>query len=375
MKVLYDHQIFDLQEYGGISRYFCELMRVYAATGAPAFELACPYTTNAYLWEAPFLRLNTPLTRRRYRGSGVVNRLLAKRRNRPAAMAALRRGEFDLFHPTYYDPYFLDHLGGKPFVLTVHDMTHERYHGCYPGDDPTAEWKRLLAKEAAHLVAVSRFTKDEIVTCYGVSEEKISVVYHGSSLAVPSAGIIQTKLPQSYLLYVGERGRYKNFAFAIRALAPLFRDNPDLWLVCAGGGPFEVEEQALLDGLGLWGRTLQAGFADMELAAVYGGAVALVFPSLCEGFGIPVLEAFACGCPALLARRSSLPEVGGEAATYFDPEDGEELLDQASRLLQDPDLRHALIAAGRERAGEFSWERTAAETRGVYARVIGGGGA
>lgn len=127
MKILYDGQIFDFQQYGGISRYFYELMRSYAASGAPQFELACPYTTNAYLWGAPFLKLNTLLTRKRFKGSGLVNNLLARGRNRSAAETALQAGAYDLFHPTYYDPYFLDHLGDKPFVLTVHDMTHERY--------------------------------------------------------------------------------------------------------------------------------------------------------------------------------------------------------------------------------------------------------
>lgn len=105
MKLLYDHQIFDFQQYGGISRYFYELMRCYAAVGAPEFELACPYTTNAYLWDAPFLKLNTLLTRKRFKGSGLVNNLLAGRKNRSAAEAALQAGDYDLFHPTYYDPY------------------------------------------------------------------------------------------------------------------------------------------------------------------------------------------------------------------------------------------------------------------------------
>jgi len=122
--------------------------------------------------------------------------------------------------------------------------------------------------------------------------------------------------------------------------------------------------------LGLPGRCLQTGLNDRELAAAYAGALALVFPSLYEGFGIPVLEAFACGCPALLAGRSSLPEVGGDAALYFDPESGEELLCQAARLLHDPALRESLAAAGRERLRGFSWERTAAQTLAVYEGII-----
>jgi len=370
MKLLYDHQIFDLQQYGGISRYFYELMRCYTATGEPGFELACPYTTNAYLWQAPFLRLNTPLTRRRYTGSGVVNRLLAERRNRPAAEAALDEGDYDLFHPTYYDPYFLGHLGGRPFVLTVHDMIHERYPECFPPDDPTTGWKRLLAERASHVIADSASTRNDLLEFFGLSAEKVTTVHLGCSLLPPSGGTCLPRLPGNYLLYVGERRGYKNFSFAVRSLAPLFRENPDLRLVCVGGGPFGGEETALFSELGLHDRCQQTGLNDRELAAAYAGAVALVFPSLYEGFGIPVLEAFACGCPALLAGRSSLPEVGGDAALYFDPENGEELLGQAARLLHDPALRESLAAAGRERLRGFSWERTAAQTRAVYDTII-----
>ena len=372
MKLLYDHQIFDFQQYGGISRYFYELMRSYAASGEPRFELACPYTTNAYLWGAPFLKLNTPLTRKRFTGSGLVNNLLARGKNRSAAEAALQAGAYDLFHPTYYDPYFLDHLGDKPFVLTVHDMTHERYPDCYPANDPTAGWKQLLVERAAHILADSQSTKSDLLEFCRVPAEKVTVVHLGCSLASMATADSAVALPEKYLLYVGERSRYKNFAFAVRAMAPLFREQPGLQLLCVGGGVFTPEERALIVELGLTGRCRQMRLADDELVAAYSHAVALIFPSLCEGFGIPVLEAFACGCPAILSKRTSLPEVGGDAALYFDPERGEELLSQVTRLLADNTLRAELVQAGRERVREFSWERTAAETRAVYARVLGG---
>lgn len=372
MKILYDGQIFDFQQFGGISRYFYELMRCYSAAGTPQFELACPYTTNAYLWSAPFLKLNTMLTRKRFMGSGLVNNLLARGKNRSAAEAALQSGNYDLFHPTYYDPYFLDHLGGKPFVLTVHDMTHERYPDCYPAADPTSEWKRLLVERAAHLITVSDSTKNDLIEFCRVSSEKITVIHHGCSLE-PITGSEEVQLlPEKYLLYIGERSRYKNFAFAVRALAPLFREQSGLQLLCVGGGVFTPEELALLAELMLTGRCRQIRLADAELATAYSHAVALIFPSLCEGFGIPVLEAFACGCPAILSKRTSLPEVGGDAALYFDPESGEELLSQTARLVTDKSLREELVQAGRERIREFSWARTAAETRAVYAGVLGG---
>ena len=370
MKILYDGQIFDLQQYGGISRYFYELMRCYAATGELEFELACPYTTNAYLWEAPFLKLNTPLTRKRFKGSGLVNNLLARSRNRSAAETALQAGDYDLFHPTYYDPYFLEHLGEKPFVLTVHDMIHERYPECYPNADPTAGWKQVLVEHSSHIIADSQSTKNDLIKFCRVKEDKVTVVYLGCSLAPPATADSAIPLPEKYLIYVGERSRYKNFTFAVRSLVPLFRENQDLQLLCAGGGGFDAEELALFADLGLTGRCSQLRLDDKVLAAAYAGAVALVFPSLCEGFGIPVLEAFACGCPVILSNRTSLPEVGGDAALYFEPECGEELLSQAARLIADNSLRQEFIIAGRERARAFSWERTAMETLAVYTKIL-----
>jgi glycosyltransferase involved in cell wall biosynthesis len=198
----------------------------------------------------------------------------------------------------------------------------------------------------------------------------ISVIYHGCSLQPQSAARKLPQLPEQYLLFVGERGRYKNFPFTLRALAPLLLGNSGLNMVCAGGGAFTGEEHAMLDGLGLHGRCRQFSLDDTELAAAYSGAVTLVFPSLSEGFGMPVLEAFACGCPALLSSRTSLPEVGGEAVLYFDPENMEELRTQAERLLVDASLRAGLIAKGLARVREFTWERTAAATRDVYAKVL-----
>jgi glycosyltransferase involved in cell wall biosynthesis len=370
MKILYDHQIFDLQQYGGISRYFCELMRAFTAAGEPAFALACPYTTNAYLWQAEFVRLNTPLTRRRFRGSGVVNNLLARRRNGRAARTALAAGDYDLFHPTYYDPYFLPLLGGKPFVLTVHDMIHELYPDCFPADDPTRQWKALLVQRAAHVIADSSSTRADLVAFCGVPADRVTVIHLGCSRPGPAGTGNQPELPARYLLFVGERSRYKNFDFAVQALAPLLADQAGLQLVCVGGGTFTAQEQSLLARLGLAGRCRQLTLDDAGLARAYRNALALVFPSLCEGFGIPVLEAFANGCPAILSDRSSLPEVGGEAALYFDPENGEALRSQVSQVLRDALLRERLVQAGRERARAFSWERTARETRGVYELVV-----
>ena len=137
------------------------------------------------------------------------------------------------------------------------------------------------------------------------------------------------------------------------------------------GHPFDPGERALLERLGVAARVVHVDATEGTLRALYRRATAFAFPSLYEGFGFPVLEAFAEGCPAALARTSSLPEVGGEAAVYFDPIDAASMRDTVARLLADAPLRADLAARGRERVRAFTWEATCAGTAEAYRRALG----
>jgi glycosyltransferase involved in cell wall biosynthesis len=147
-------------------------------------------------------------------------------------------------------------------------------------------------------------------------------------------------------------------------------EDKELFLVCAGGGPFTPDETRFLRRLGIGGRARQYGINDSSLCQLYRRAIAFVFPSLYEGFGLPVLEAFACGCPAILARASSLPELGGEAAAYFEPKSYDGMKDTMARVTEDEDLRAAMVRKGTERARLFSWDKTAEETKKVYQEMV-----
>ena len=367
MKVLYDHQSFTGLTYGGVSRYFFELMRSFTKRQDIDFELSLRLSNNEYLDQASFSR------HLRYRSLSQlpnVNRV-ASVLNRLYSLHRIQAGKFDVFHPTYYHRYFLSSLGAKPFVLTFHDAASERFGDKYPDlGEGLYDIKRKLLERADAVVTVSEFSKDEILRYFPVNPEKINVVHLGTAFGTEpiddSAYPYAVVEPFPYLLYVGKRRLYKNFDSFFRAMQPVLRQHPDLHVICAGGGVFSRDEQAMFHNARLSERVHYRPVTDAGLLSLYRNARAFVFPSLNEGFGIPVLEAFSGGCPVILSNCSSLPEVGGEAAVYFDPEDDGSIADAVERVLTDDVLRKDLIRKGTERLCCFSCDKTARQTLGVY---------
>ncbi|AQG79666.1 glycosyltransferase family 4 protein [Spirosoma montaniterrae] len=365
MKVLYDHQSFTGLSYGGVSRYFFELMRSFSKRSDIAFELSLRLSNNEYLDQVSFSR------HMRYRSlarSMNVNRL-ASALNRQYSLSRIRSGNFDVFHPTYYHRYFLKAIGNKPFAVTFHDATSERYGELYPDlGEGLYDVKKQLMRRADCIISVSEFSKQEILRYFPIEPEKIHVIHLGTSLAEQAASVNSDPalVPFSYLLYVGKRPLYKNFNGFFRAVQPVLQQHPDLHLVCAGGGPFSRDEQGLFHAARLANRVHYRPVTDTGLMNLYKHAEAFVFPSLNEGFGIPVLEAFSGGCPVILSDRSSLPEVAGDAAVYFDPENDDSIAQAVERVLTDKALQDQLRRRGTERLSHFSCEKTARQTLEVY---------
>jgi glycosyltransferase involved in cell wall biosynthesis len=380
MKLLYDHQIFTWQNYGGISRYFSELMNQFIPSPWVDFRLALRYSQNEHLHQNP--RLNRFWTQRNDFFSGsqffsalqkkihinVLNHILNNQRE---SIKQLKGQDFDLFHPTYYDPYFLKHLGKKPYVLTIYDMIHEIFPDAFDKNDLTRNRKKTLADNAKQIIAISDNTKKDIVKYLDIPEDKIQVIYLADSLSqmknaefsyVPGS----IRVPKHYLLYIGNRSGYKNFSFLIDGLFPVLKKNADLDIVCAGGGYFSNSEKKMIRNMNMVTRIHHYPADDATLQCLYKKAYAFIFPSLYEGFGIPVLEAFSFGCPAMLSSTSSLPEVGGDSALYFDPLDRTSLTNAVERILSNGTLRKNLIMKGFERSKLFSWEKTASMTKKVY---------
>jgi glycosyltransferase involved in cell wall biosynthesis len=290
--------------------------------------------------------------------------------NKKAAIEILKEGDYDIFHPTYYDSYFLDYIGSKPFVLTVYDLIHQVFpeFGLYEKRDKT---HRMLDRADA-VLAISESTKNDLVTLFNVPEEKITVTHLANSLQQDEVEVpndFKNALPEAYILFVGMRGIYKNFLFFVQVFAALQRQHKNLHVVCAGT-TFNQAENYQFQKLGIANYMHSMFVSDAELTYLYKHAVAFIFPSMYEGFGIPVLEAFSCGCPVLLSRTSSFPEVAGNAGIYFDPKNAVSMLAALQIVITDNTLRQQKIAEGYTQEKKFSWQTTGNQTIEVYKRLI-----
>jgi glycosyltransferase involved in cell wall biosynthesis len=304
---------------------------------------------------------------------------LQEQLGRAGSLKTLQSGSPDIFHPTYFGDYFLDALQRQktPFVLTVHDMIHEKFgHGkqsFFSLDKKVVENKRKLAQLASAIVVVSENTRNDLLRHMPeLNPEKIHTVYHGSSLHRNQAGSKnQLILPERYLLFVGQRGAYKNFNWMLKELAPLIHTYSDLYLVCVGGFGINQTEKTLIQNLNLSNKVVHAKVhTDEELAELYARAQCFIFPSSYEGFGIPVLEAFACSCPVLLNASSSLPEVGSDAALYFQDGNGDDLRSLTEMILNNKELSKLLIINGLNRLKSFSWQNTVLQHEAIYKQVL-----
>lgn len=360
MEILYDYQTFIDQKFGGISRYFAELM-----TRLPEgyhFRNPVVLSSNVYLKSVPGMWASTmwlPRFMKKGKKAYRINESISRR--------VLERGKYDIFHPTYYNPYFLKSVK-RPYVITVHDMIHEKFAEIFPERDHTAEMKKLTVMNASRIIAISNNTKKDLIELYGIPDDRIDVVYQGYGLDTSREESVEG-LPSRYILYVGGRFGYKNFDRFCEAFSLLHREYPDIELVCTGV-PFDPMEQAMIDRLGIGGCTRSVFVSEPQLTYLYKHAACFVYPSLYEGFGIPILEAYASGCPLALSDASCFPEVARDGGAYFDPYNVESMADTMRRLISDTHLCETLVARGREILASYSWDKMARETAAVYSRTV-----
>jgi glycosyltransferase involved in cell wall biosynthesis len=361
LPVCIDDQVFTVQPRGGISRYFTELIRAFRTVPelGVAAETPFRYVVNEYLLdlEPGRYRRPAPIPESLQRGRILRGLNRARMGPRPSRRAIL--------HHTYYFPERLD-LPAAARLCTVYDMIPEVFPELFPAGSPHQAKDRYV-QECDAILSISHATKADLLAHYGTLDKPVVVTPLGVADAFFTPDGDRHDTADPYVLFVGQRGWYKNFDVVLRAFARLEAEGTGAPRLVCVGPPFDEDEQARIAELGLEQRVTRPPVADWELPVLYAGATCLVFPSRYEGFGLPIIEAFAAGCPAVLAEMACSLEVGGDAAQYFAPDDDEALAAILERLGSDTTERGAWVAAGRARARDFTWRRTAELTRDVYA--------
>jgi len=363
MKILVDHQIFLSQKYGGISNYHSTIHQMIndMQTEHSSTILALG-SDNEYV--DPQLNILRPLN---IRGKKILRAI------NEHTMSRLMRG-FDVFHPSYYDNYFLQWRQQLPFVLTVHDMIPERnFFYDQIGRDLIRDKKNLVYK-ANRLIAISEATKADMLEFYDIDPERIDVIHHGYPTTfdrfLTNERKPSVKPAQPYILFVGNRYAYKNFDLFVESVAELLIKY-DLQLQVVGPLPSQKEQQ-LIAGLNIASHVNFRGHvSEEELFHCYHNALCFGFPSLEEGFGIPLLEAATANCPVVCSDIDIFREVADDSALYFDPRSKESIHQQVEKLVLSDSLRLDLIQCGHENLKRFSWKKAAKKTLDTYRRAAG----
>jgi glycosyltransferase involved in cell wall biosynthesis len=284
----------------------------------------------------------------------------------------------ELFHATEH---LLLPLRRVPTVLTVHDMIFK----LFPEHQKRLNFWYLNAamplycRRAAAIITVSEWSKGDIVAHYGVDPSKVTVIYEAASpefALIPDRLVADARrhygLPERFLIHVGTIEPRKNLSRLIEALARLRAEGLTIPLVAVGSRGWLYEGFfRKLDELGMSDQVHFPGYVPAgDLPLLYNAASVAVLPSVYEGFGLPLLEAMACGAPTLSSNRSSLTEVGGEAAYYFDPYDLDAMVEAIRTVWRDTALQAEMRRQGLKQAARFSWDRAAAETCGVYDSLL-----
>jgi glycosyltransferase involved in cell wall biosynthesis len=306
-------------------------------------------------------------------------------RVRPAASAlripfgiplAVRASKSELLHVTYIAPPW----PGCPTVVAVHDLSYLA-HPEWISRRVRFTLNRLVPRSvraAARVIAISDYTKQDLVRRYGLPAEKIVVVplaagANFTPLPDAPARPLPAGIREPFILAVGNLEPRKNLATLIEAFAEMVRQQTFAGqLVIAGKAKYRGADAAgAVARLGLEGRVIFTGFVDDEtLRLLYNRATLFAYPSLYEGFGLPLLEAMACGCPVVASNATAIPQTAGDAAILVDSTSVAALTAAIARVVSDPELARRLSVEGRAHAARFSWTRTAELTRRVYQEAL-----
>lgn len=356
--VLFDHQIFSYQQYGGVSRYFVELMK----------------HIDFELWDTSFIISNNEYIKEIGKKFSYINffknlpfykreRLMLEL-GKPYSLYKIRKEDYGVLHLTHYESY-ANLFTKRPVVMTYHDKLFSSY--CY--NKRTIKEQKKCFTRADKIITISNNTKNDLISLFDIDNKKIEVIYHGinKDKYIPKERIIKEK----YILFVGMRNGYKNFSRLLEVYAEIVKkDMPELSLVCTGNS-FGNDEMRKIERFGIKKEQISSKFyCDEELQNLYQNAELFIFPSEYEGFGLPLLEAMKNNCPIVCSNTSSMPEIAEDAAEYFNPLDVNDMFAAVKKILFSYEAREKLVEKGKQRCESFSWGKSAQKHIDLYKSLI-----
>lgn len=361
MKIYYDYQIFFLQKYGGISKYFINLInnlnsQTEKLVIAPAHKNY--YLDNQIEDVLKYIYFDTKTKNINYI-SNFLNKVFTK--------ALYKYRTPDIFHFTYFNQkYYLKKK--TKHVITIHDLIKEKFYNEKFKNENLNKFKYFDNMDK--IICISNNTKKDLLEYYNFNPEFIKVIYHGVSFNKEYSEINNLHSTKPYILFVGQRGEYKNFKNFIIAYKNSKKLSEDFDLVCFGGNDFTLEEINFFKELNILKKIKKINGTDQELNFAYKNARCFVFPSLYEGFGLPILEAMNMDCPVICSNTSSFPEVANNAAVMFDPKNIENIIFEIENLVYNDQKILDLINKGRTNIKKFSWTKCANETLDLYKSLL-----
>ena len=365
MKILFDYNIFSHQKLGGISRYFINLhkylnrfqnidCKIFSPIHLNKFLKSYMYKKNSYI----FLNDYPKFTRK------LINFI-----NFNSSKIYCKYFRPDIIHKTFYNNNFDNNKKIKK-IITVYDLIHEIYYNDFNKPETYLPKKKFL-NLVDSIICPSNKTKNDLIHFYNIKPEKISVIYMGINEFNYTKELKFSERLTPYLLYVGDRKRYKNFKNLIIALSIKENILNDFKLICFGGGKFSNTEKILFKNYKInENKIIQLEGDDQILFNLYKNAKAFVFPSTYEGLGLPQLEAMSLGCPVISSNHEAILEAVGKSAALFNPNEPEDIISVIENTVYSEKKLNDLKLKGFERSKLFSFEKCTKETLDLYKKIL-----
>lgn len=360
MRILYDHRIFYLQKFGGVSKYFIKIIEQIQKTQDT--KIISPIHINDYLKETNNLNVFEILKlKKHYKNT----RFLSNKINSLFFKSYYNLTKPDIVHLTYFHNR-LEFEKKSKIVITVYDLIHEKFEGIYNFKYPK-NFKKNYLNASDKIICISENTKKDLLEFYDVDENKLVVIPLGVDRNQSFQNVNDKFLTKPFILFVGDRKNYKNFENLVKSYSISEKLKNNFNLVCFGGGRFDKGEFKLFNELKLEiNKIKQFSGNDLELNYFYKSAALYICPSLYEGFGLTLLEAMNMDCPVVSSNRGSLQEVGLNIVEYFDPENIENIKDVLENFLFSSEKINLQKKNFKNHLDKFSWDLVAKKTISAY---------